>query len=169
MNSQNLHLHIENQSSVLRAHALKFTGNIEDANDLVQDTFLRAMRYYNQYKEGTNINGWLYTIMRNTFFNQCNSRSKKSMSYLDQEQLIEIPSSYNDHNHAVKKFVADDIRTALNKIPVSYSKPFVLFFEGYTYQEIAAKFDIPIGTVKTRIHAARKLLKNDLSIQQSRF
>lgn len=151
------------QTSSLKMYALNFTRDVEDANDLVQDTLLKAITYYDKFKEGTNLKGWLYTIMKNTFIN--NYRRIVKMNSLVTKS-DEIPSSNLLHsatkNAAEGKFVMKDISNALESLPSEYYVPFTKYYTGFKYHEIAEELDIPIGTVKTRIHVARKLLKKKL-------
>lgn len=156
---------VTRQSSSLKTYALRFTRNMEDANDLVQETLLKAMTYYNNFKEGTNINGWLYTIMKNTFINGYRRFVKTTSVITQTEEISSQQLTFSSSNNtAENKFVMDDIRRALKSLPNEYYIPFIKYFEGYKYHEIAGDLDIPIGTVKTRIHVARKLLKKSLSV-----
>ena len=147
----------------LKAFAFKFTKDLNDADDLYQDTILKAIRYFDNFKEGTNLKAWLFTIMKNTFINdyrkevRSNAIVLKSVD-LSSAKLVQSSSK----NLAESKFVINDVHTILSKLPKEYSLPFVLHFEGHKYHEIADKLDIPIGTVKTRIHMAREILKKQL-------
>lgn len=151
----------ENES--LKMYALRFTHNSEDANDLVQDTMLKAITYFDKFKDGTNLKGWLYTIMKNTFINNYR-RVTKANSIVTQTEEITSSNLYysSTKNKGEDIFVMDDIREALSVLHEDYYKPFSMYFEGYKYHEIAESLEIPIGTVKTRIHVARKYLKKSL-------
>ncbi len=151
------------QASSLKMYALHFTHDSDDANDLVQDTILKAITYYNKFKEGTNLKGWLYTIMKNTFINNYR-RFVKINTFVTKTDEISSPQlSYSATvNDGDPKFVMDDIKKALSKLQEEYYVPFTMHFEGFKYHEIADHLSIPIGTVKTRIHVARKLLKKNL-------
>ena len=155
---------VTRQSSSLKTYALRFTHDHEDANDLVQETMLKAFTYYNNFKEGTNIKGWLFTIMKNTFINGYR-RFVKTTSIITKtdelsSQQLEFSASKNKGDD---KFLMDDIQAALKSLSQEYYLPFTMYFEGFKYHEIADYLAIPIGTVKTRIHVARKLLKKKLS------
>jgi RNA polymerase sigma-70 factor (ECF subfamily) len=174
-----LHLPMENVTfndqicshhSCLERFAMKFTNDVEDANDLVQDTIIKAIRYHDKYVQGTNIRAWLYTIMKNTFINDYRRVTKRNSIIETSEDL----SSYHLHksaesNQGENKFVMDDINKALKALPEMYCIPFLRYFEGYKYHEIAEELNIPIGTVKTRIHMARQVLKNQLKMYTERF
>lgn len=152
------------QSDSLKLYAKKFTNDYEDANDLVQDTLLKAVTYFNNFREGTNLKGWLYTIMKNTFINNYR-RIVKTNSFITKEDEISN-SNLNlsaSKNQGENKFVMEDINLALSKLSEDYYVPFSMYFEGYKYHEISEHLDIPIGTVKTRIHIARKVMKKSLS------
>lgn len=154
---------VTEETDSLRVYALRFTRNHEDANDLVQDTMLKAITYYDKFRAGTNLKGWLYTIMKNTFINNYR-RITKVNSVVTQTE--EISSSHlffsSTKNKGEDIFVMDDIQSALDNLQEDYFIPFSMYFEGYKYHEIADHLKIPIGTVKTRIHVARKSLKKTL-------
>ena len=156
--------HLVNHHSVsLRSYALNFTKDAEDANDLVQDTMLKAITYYNKFKEGTNLKGWLFTIMKNTFINNYRRLVKTNTLITQSEDISSANLSYSaTKNQAESKFVLGDIYKALAQLPEEYYVPFIRYFEGYKYHEIADMLQIPIGTVKTRIHVARGILKKYL-------
>ncbi|WP_316803290.1 RNA polymerase sigma factor [Pedobacter nototheniae] len=154
---------VNNHSASLRMHALNFTKDLEDANDLVQDTMLKAIRFYQNFQEGTNIKGWLFVIMKNTFINNYRKITKSKSLVTQDEEISSANLMYSaEQNGSVGKLIIDDIQKALDKLPDVYSVPFIKYFEGYKYHEIAETLDIPLGTVKTRIHVAREMLKKYL-------
>ncbi|TDQ11173.1 sigma-70 family RNA polymerase sigma factor [Pedobacter metabolipauper] len=170
MTNITLNTEICSHRSCLEAFALKFTNDVENANDLVQDTIIKAIRYHSLYKEGTNLKGWLYTIMKNTFINDYRKNVRRNTVVEISEDL----SSYQLHNSASNnlgenKFMMDDIQKALSKVQPEYSIPFLRYFEGYKYHEIAEEMNIPLGTVKTRIHVARQVLKSHLKMYSKDF
>lgn len=154
---------VTQETESLRMYALRFTRNSEDANDLVQDTMLKAITYYDKFKAGTNLKGWLYTIMKNTFINNYR-RNTKANSVITQTEEITSSNLFfsSTKNKGEGIFVMDDIQDALLNLQEDYYRPFSMYFEGYKYHEIADHLEIPIGTVKTRIHVARKSLKKTL-------
>lgn len=159
---------INNHSAALMGHAIRFTKDEDDAADLVQETMIKAIRFRESYQEGTNLKGWLFTILKNTFLNSC-VRDKRKKDFLVQDDEI---SSQNlvysaSSNLAEGSFVMSDIQKALAQLPEIYRLPFVSYFEGYKYQEIAEATGMPLGTVKTRIHMAREILKKYLKIYKS--
>lgn len=154
---------LQEHSSQLRSFAFKFTKDSSEADDLMQDTMIKAIRYFEKFTEGTNLRAWLFTIMRNTFINDYRRQVRKNSLITTEE---EISSSHlmksSAKNDAEGKFAMVDIQKALAGIAECYSVPFIKHFEGYKYHEIAEKMSIPIGTVKTRIHMARQLLQKKL-------
>ena len=151
------------QTSLLKTRALNFAHNAHDANDLIQDTMLKAINSYDKFDEGTNLQGWLHTIMRNTFINNYHSVVRTN-TYVIKSDEISCPNLIysSTKNQGEAKFIMDDIKRAMDKLPDNYYLPFTMYFEGYKYREISDYLTIPIGTVKTRIHSARILLKQNL-------
>lgn len=163
MESRPFDLQINSHQRALHDFACGFTKNAEDANDLVQDTFVKAIRYSNLFIEGTNLRAWLYTILKNTFFNdyQRSVLRKKYITVSDDYTSCQLIIS-STTNLGVGTMIAEDIEKAMKHLPEVYATPFLRFFEGYKYEEIAEELDIPLGTVKTRIFMARKILQNRL-------
>lgn len=165
MQDRQFSLLVNQHTSSLREFAMKYTNNIDDAKDLMQDTMLKALKYNDQFEEGTNIRGWLFTIMRNTFINNFrrDTRNNRIMSQQTDVDTLQPAFIFMD-SRTENKFLKDDINKALKKLSQQHFIAFIRFFEGYKYREIATELDIPIGTVKTRIHEARRLLKKELQI-----
>jgi RNA polymerase sigma factor (sigma-70 family) len=161
---------ITSYESALRVHALRFTQDVEDANDLLQDTLIKAFRHFDQFEENTNLKGWLFTIMRNTFINTYRKNSKTQAIVVQSEDITYQNLAYSATiNQSTTDFVLGDIKGALSKLPVHLSVPFVRYVEGYKYQEISEELNIPLGTVKTRIHEARKHLAKMLKMYKERL
>lgn len=156
---------ITSRANQLHAHALNFTRDIEDANDLVQETLIKALRFKDGFEQGSNFKGWLFVIMRNTFINDYRKKAKKNSVITTEEELTSSHLAGNAPlNGAEHRFAMQDIQNALNSLPETYRLPFVRFVEGYRYHEIADELGIPLGTVKTHIHQARLELKKKLKI-----
>lgn len=169
MNTVNLNNEICSHRSCLESFAMKFTSNLDDANDLVQDTIIKAIRYVHLYQQGTNLRAWLYTIMKNTFINNYRSGVRRKAVVTITEDLTIYQTQKNTaKNLGENRFVLEDINKALANLESAHAIPFLRYFEGYKYHEIAAELNIPIGTVKTRIHMARQALKNQLKMYKSR-
>ncbi|WP_316800512.1 RNA polymerase sigma factor [Pedobacter frigidisoli] len=170
MTTDQFNLQVYAHASALKIYAYKFTNNLDDADDLVQDTMMKAIRYYDKFEQGTNFKGWLFVIMKNTFINNYR-KTVKVQAVVSQEEEISSSQlmSSSTRNQAEGAFAMADIKKALDKLPTAYSVPFVRYVEGYKYEEIAAELNIPLGTVKTRIHQARELLKKQLQVYKQKF
>ena len=148
----------------LKPFANTFTADKEDAKDLLQETMYRALSNQEKYNAGTNIKAWLYTIMRNIFIN--NYRRKTKQNTIFDSTPNEFLLNYNQvttANAAEVNLKMKDIQAAIHKLPEIFRNPFMLYFEGYKYHEIAKALNEPLGTIKSRIHFARKLLKEQLT------
>jgi len=155
-------------ASSLRSHALNFTHDPDDANDLMQETLLKATRFFSKFEDGTNLKGWLFVIMKNTFINNYRKNQKTRNLTVQDDEVSAANLHYSaTSNGSVGSFAMQDINKALNLIPKKYAAPFVRYFEGYKYHEIADEMQLPLGTVKTYIHEARTLLKRHLKQYQN--
>lgn len=154
---------INNEQPALSSYALQLTKNTEDANDLVQETLLKALTYQTKFKEGTNLKGWLYTIMRNSFINNYRRLIRRNtfIDTTDNTYFLDS-SSYVTENMGENKFLAEDLAAAIETLPEDLRITFELNMEGFKYHEIAEELDIPIGTVKTRIFVAKRRLRKQL-------
>lgn len=148
----------------LKPFAISLTRDTETAKDLLQETMLRALSNQDKYNAGTNIKAWLYTIMRNIFINDYR-RSARQNTILDKsanDHLLNY-NSQTKPNEAEMNLSMKDIQAAVYHLPGIFRHPFKLYFEGYKYHEIADILSEPLGTIKSRIHFARKLLKLQIS------
>jgi RNA polymerase sigma-70 factor (ECF subfamily) len=153
---------LENINSVLRPFAMRLTKNAEDANDLLQETALKAMLHKDKFSDGTNLKAWLYTIMRNTFITNYQRVSRRNTFIDTTDNLHFINTSETAENGAYNTFLGKDLENAISGIDKMYSQPFIMHFTGFKYNEIAETLCIPLGTVKNRIHIARKILQERL-------
>ncbi len=129
--------------------AKKYTQNQMDAEDLVQETYAKAFKFYGSFKEGSNCRAWLYTIMKNTFFSYC--RKNKNMTEVHVEEFPEIPDNCNE-----SILTREEILKFMDKINEEFKKVIVLFhLEEYSLKEISQQLKWPIGTVKSRLHRGR--------------
>ena len=150
-------------STTLKPYALKLTKDNEEANDLMQETMMKAFINREKFSEGTNLKAWLYTIMKNTFITNYQRMIRRNTFIDTTDNLHYINSSdARIENKAYGSFTMNDINTAIEKLSDTYKVPFVMHFRGFKYHEIADRLRIPIGTVKNRIHIARKDLKSYL-------
>ncbi|MEY4609999.1 MAG: hypothetical protein RL246_318 [Bacteroidota bacterium] len=154
---------VGNFSKFLRPFALRLTRDSDDANDLVQDTLVKAYTNREKYADGTNLKAWLFTIMKNTFITQY-QRMVRRNTFIDTTENLHFINSNESlqDNGAIASFMREDIEKALELTDEMYRLPFLMYFQGFKYHEIAEELDLPIGTVKNRIHIARKDLKQML-------
>jgi len=150
-------------SSFLMPFAITLTHNGDEAKDLMQDTIYRALSNSEKFSTNTNLKAWLFTIMRNIFIN--NYRRKNRENNL----VYKVPQAFMpDYIDSMKMgsqestFAVKEIKEKVYNLPQNLKTPFLLYFEGYKYQEIADFLNEPLGTVKSRIHFARKLLQERL-------
>ncbi len=158
------------QIDALYTFAYHLTYNEEDANDLVQETYLKAYRFIENYKEGTNAKAWLFKILKNAFINQYRKKSKQPTK-VDYEEIVnyhdEEDTSYSSYmdlrEEMFQVMMGDEVTNAINSLPVDFRVVILLCdIEGFTYEEISKIIDIPIGTVRSRLHRARNMLKEKL-------
>lgn len=153
-------------TDALKSFALKMTNDLEDADDLVQDTLLKAYRFFDKFEKGTNAKAWLFQIMKNTFINNYRKTSKEP-NKVDFEDVQNFYENIKSEDVKMKHFegdafsdvLDDEIVNALSILPDDFRTiVFLSDVEGYTYEEIADFMDCPIGTVRSRLHRARKML-----------
>ena len=164
MSSNEFKLSVVQFYEYLRPFALKLTQNTEQAQDLLQETMAKALSNAEKFREGTNLKAWLFTIMRNTFITHYHRVVKRNMA-VDTTDTYQMSSSfekYTTSNRAINTFLKEDIDKAFDNLHYKYKTPFTMHYQGFKYQEIADILDIPIGTVKNRIHVARKELEGQL-------
>ncbi|MEH0156674.1 RNA polymerase sigma factor [Limibacter armeniacum] len=156
---------LNQMSSSLKPFALKLTKDMEDANDLLQETMLKAYTNREKFADGTNLKAWLYTIMKNTFITNYQRIARRNTFIDTTDNLHYINSTDNIiQNKAYSDFAMEDMNHAIDELDEPYKVPFMMHFRGFKYHEIADRLRIPIGTVKNRIHIARKELKDKLKV-----
>jgi len=148
----------------LKPFAVNLTKDNETANDLYQETLYKALANREKYNVGTNIKAWLFTIMRNIFINDYRRRATQKTIFDNSagDYLINL-KQVSVRNAAESSLQVKEINEAIHQLPEIFKTPFTLYFDGYKYQEIADVLGEPLGTVKSRIHFARKLLKDRLT------
>ena len=155
---------------VLYNFALRTTGNEDDARDLLQETFLKAYRFWDKYEKGTNIRAWLFRIMKNSYINRYRKETKEpdKVDYEDIENFYNvIRAESTDPNDLQEQLygnlLGDEVTKALQSLPDDFRTVVILCdIEGLTYEEIAEFVECPIGTVRSRLHRGRKLLQEKL-------
>ena len=155
---------------VLYNFALRTTGNEDDARDLLQETYLKAYRFWDKYEKGTNIRAWLFRIMKNSYINRYRKETKEpdKVDYEDIENFYNtIRAESTDPNDLQQQLygnlLGDEVTKALQSLPDDFRTVVILCdIEGLTYEEIAEFVECPIGTVRSRLHRGRKLLQAKL-------
>lgn len=147
--------------------ALRLTANPSDADDLVQETMLKAFRAWDQYEKGTNAKGWLLTILRHAFINEYRRRTRHPENVdLDTIEPFAVFGEIQDEDPQgafFDKIVDDEVLKAIDQLPETFRETLVLSdVEGMSYQEIAKILEIPVGTVKSRLFRARQALQGKL-------
>ena len=150
--------------------ALRLTSDPNDAEDLVQDTIVKAFRFFSSYEKGTNAKAWLFRILKNSYINNYRKKSKQP----NQVDYDEVSSFYETiradrtdtsdlEDRMFRELIDDDISNALEELPEDFRTVVLLCdVEGFTYEEIANMLDVPIGTIRSRLHRGRNLLKAEL-------
>jgi RNA polymerase sigma-70 factor (ECF subfamily) len=158
------------QMDALYNFAFHLTLDEDDANDLVQETFLKAYRFIDSYQQGTNAKAWLFKILKNGFINEYRKKTKQP-SKVDYDEVASFHDTddeghveYLDLRHELfQGMLGDEVSRALNQLPVDFKTIILLCdIEEFSYEEIAKIIDIPIGTVRSRLHRARNILKEKL-------
>ena len=148
----------------LKPFAVTLTKDQESAKDLLQETMYRALANKEKYSVGTNVKAWLYTIMRNIFINNYRRKVKQNTIFDNSPNdfLLDYQQSAIT-NEAESNIRVKEIHAAIYALPEIFKQPFMLYFDGYKYHEIADMLHEPLGTIKSRIHFARRLLKVQIS------
>ncbi len=158
----------------LYSAALRMTRNQADAEDLVQETYLRAYRGFGNFAEGTNLRAWLYRILTNAFINSYRSRQRRPVEtdladvedmylYKRLATLDTLAASRSAEDQLFDLLTDDEVKRALEELPENFRLPVLLAdVEGFAYKEIAEMLDIPIGTVMSRLHRGRKAMQKAL-------
>lgn len=161
----------------LYSMALRFVFNKEEAEDLVQETYLKAYRFFDTFQKGTNIKAWLYKILRNTFINRYRKKINtpgeilyedvefvnSNLTYEQDKNTVELADTLESKYNDLSNLMEDDVKQAIDGLPIEYREAILLSdVEELSYQEIAEIADVPIGTIKSRLNRGRKLLQKKL-------
>ena len=154
--------------------AMRMTRNRADAEDLVQETFVKAWRAFDSYQQGTNLRAWLFRIMTNTYINKYNAKQRRP----DEVELDEVEELYlfrrlgtidqsrinpSAEDQMMELFTDDEVKAAIEELPEAFRMPVLLSdVDGFSYKEIAEMLDVPIGTVMSRLHRGRKAMQKRL-------
>lgn len=151
------------QEESLSSYARFLTKDSEDAKDLMQETIVRALVKRDKFTIGSNMRAWLHTIMRNIFINNYR-KNKRIVFTTDGEENEQAALAARDvaWNSGWNKLREREVKKAVDDLPAAYRMPLELYYKGYLYKEISAILDEPLGTVKSRIHLAKKTLSQTL-------
>lgn len=149
--------------SELQRFAFKLTNDKEGANDLLQETSLKALVNIDKFEPDTNFKGWLFTIMRNLFINNYRKIVREQTFVDTSENLFQLNQAGEPDDYIVENgYDLKEIKKAINSLSNDMRIPFVMHISGYKYREIADKLSLPIGTVKSRIFLTRRVLQEEL-------
>jgi RNA polymerase sigma-70 factor (ECF subfamily) len=156
----------EGMSKLLHSFAYNLTKNTEDAKDLYQETSFRALTNRDKFRPGTNFKAWLFTIMKNIFINNYRKKMRANtiMDSTDNDYYINSGSVVIS-NKAESNIMMDELTEMIDGMEDGIRIPFMMHYEGFKYQEIADKLELPLGTVKSRIFFARKEMKGLISMR----
>jgi RNA polymerase sigma-70 factor, ECF subfamily len=143
----------------LMAFAQSLTKDAETAQDLYQETAYKVFRYREHFHPATNLKAWVMTIMKNTFINHYRKKKRQQTLYDNTGNDFLLNSSQTTENHGEAKITIEEIQAAISELDEPFRIPFLMQYQGFHYEEIAEVLDIPLGTVKSRIHFARKRLR----------
>ncbi len=162
MNAQEFNSKLLSLEGSLNHFALSLTRNVEDARDLVQETFLKAIQYKDKYTSDNNIRAWLFTILRNTYLNQVTKLSaKNTISDKTADEYI-LKNTMFENENAETSINTRNLQQTISKLSEEFRVPFQMVVDGYKYKEIAKETNLPMGTVKSRIFFARRILAESL-------
>jgi RNA polymerase sigma-70 factor (ECF subfamily) len=158
MGIQEFNALIINNSEGLKPFAITLTRDYETAQDLCQETVYKALAHHDKYQPGTNIKAWLSTIMRNIFINDYRRAERKKIVV----DAVRYATQHHSFEGADNTIRLREIHEALHRLPDIFKNACMLYLQGYKYNEIAEALNEPLGTIKSRIHFARKMLKKQI-------
>ena len=163
MQTQDFNSELTSLQEKLQYFAKSLTQNDEEAKDLVQETYLKALTYRDKFEDNTNLKAWTYTIMKNTFINNYRRNAKVNMVMDNTSDLYYLNSSKSSDDFKPDSVLSHkDINKVVDNLEDEHRLPFKMHHTGYKYKEIAEKLDLSIGTVKSRIFFSRKKLMDSL-------
>lgn len=159
---------LTNEKQSLNNFAMSLTHNTDDALDLLQDTFVKAITYKDKFEDSTNFRAWLFTIMKNTFINSYR-RSVRTKQIMQTNSDVAMSRAWknNYQDFTESRLAAKDIYNKIEKLEDQYKIPFTRYYSGYKYEEIATEMKLPLGTIKSRIFLARKILMSAILKSQN--
>ena len=159
---------LTNEKQSLNNFAMSLTHNTDDALDLLQATFVKAITYKDKFEDSTNFRAWLFTIMKNTFINSYR-RSVRTKQIMQTNSDVAMARAWknNYQDFTESRLAAKDIYNKIEKLEDQYKIPFTRYYSGYKYEEIATEMKLPLGTIKSRIFLARKILMSAILKSQN--
>lgn len=155
--------HFDSLQHQLLPFAYKLTNNVDDARDLIQETALRAFNNKEKFEVGTNFRAWVTTIMRNTFINIYRKKKNRNTISEPTDSYVFLSAGNSVANTATSNIMMKELEAILSNLDYIYRKPFLMFYEGFKYEEIADEMELPLGTVKSRIFFARQKLMDSIN------
>lgn len=160
MSNLEFYAQFQQVNSLLEGFALQLTRDKEQAQELVQETVARALKYKDRFTLGTNFKAWITTMMRNIFLNQKRDYKRRKTESIPNDSLyLNMENTSITSNSGEQSIRMEEILKRVNQLENSIKQPFWMYYQGYSYEEIAESLGIPLGTVKSRIFNARKKLK----------
>ena len=155
---------LHNYTDYLMRLAYSFTNDTNDAKDLFQETMLKAISKFHQFKPGTNLKAWVTTIMRNAYINQYRKNKRRRAYSLDEfDRGVYTPT---EDNMSESNMISEEIMKQMETLRPNYKSLLEMIMNGYQYDQIAEHYQLPLGTVKSRIHLARKELYQKLQLAE---
>jgi RNA polymerase sigma factor (sigma-70 family) len=148
-------------SDFIKGFALKYTRDEDLAKDLAQETILKALSNRDKFRTNTNLKGWLKVILKNTFINSYRKKTNQIITYNSDD--YKVMTGNTDDYKPDDMLMTDHIQGLIDNLPEYLSVPFMMHVEGFKYHEIADELDLPLGTVKSRIHQSRKVLSKQIN------
>ena len=164
MNATEFNRNFEEINDLLFGFAMKLTKNRTEAKDLIQETALRSYSNIDRFKPGTNFKAWVTTIMRNSFINDYRKKRTRNRVEKPADEFVEAIENTAVRNEAHSQIMITELQEIINTLSDAYREPFTMFYEGFQYNEIAEKMNLPMGTVKSRIFFARKQIKDAVAV-----
>lgn len=160
MTQLQFHTALLGQQEKLLIYAIRLTSDPDNAQDLVQETFLKALTYSDKFTQNTNFKGWVFTIMKNTFINNYRRKMKTKNAFGTNANEFQL-NIVKDKGYPSPESIynSKEITKCIDALEDAYKVPFSLFLEGFKYKEIAEKLNMPLGTIKSRIFFSRKKLE----------
>lgn len=163
MNEEEIAQIYSKKYSLLRGFALKLTNNLDDAEDLVQDTILKLYLNKGKFVNEKSLMSWIFKVIKNSFLDSCKLKSNRVTKFELNESIYQTDNFKYYTNSGFNSLIEEDINNIINKSNINYVNCFNLYVDGFTMEDISDELKIPIGTVKNRIHKFKKELKNSLS------